>query len=610
MKGNYMSNHKTNAFTPESLSVVHSLLNNPQIGTYVNNMSRFVPQDLLTFDKYSNGKWKVLPYRCPHIRGNLVAALGECHPHPIKLPLNLSGIYHIFLGIWGYRWRAKLSSQNCYRECLVMCDMPHHTHFHYIHEVYFDTADITKQYLEFSTASSRAVGLAWIRLVPAEKNIKHTTPDLSVMVTNDCTYQQNAEEIYASLDPLKDTDVSKVILDCGLFGMRYKSDLPPHDTFIIDSHRNMLQFMHKVHQEGKDYLDYFAEYAEKIGLDYEYYLRLQEFAYTSETFKVMSPGCYETWEKSMRKILEAFDNYQCIHRDGRVTAQISYAYPQVRQYLLKKLDEFVATHKLSGFVLACHRSGPCVLYEEPVYQSYLAKTGKDIRHENELKEDVLACRADFFTEFVRGCKEVLEKANQQDGGCRTLSAFVLADRLSNLYYGFDVEKWCREKLIDSIILYPACIDFGFQNEIDTSDRPFERNRKNMGPSDRRLLTNVARIQIEVNVDNYDWGFYEYLKSQYCIKLYATAGTGFAYPRPIPFLEELRMIYSHDIDGILLWDGVSKMIDACSRPLAEYIGHKQWVLSLDSETVPSFARPILLNDLGNVAEDLFGGQIHC
>jgi len=62
-----------------------------------------------------------------------------------------------------------------------------------------------------------------------------------------------------------------------------------------------------------------------------------------------------------------------------------------------------------------------------------------------------AVRCGYLTEFVRNTRRVLDEAGAKKGRRQELSVWVYGSMAANLRFGFDVETWIKEGLIDSVI---------------------------------------------------------------------------------------------------------------------------------------------------------------
>jgi hypothetical protein len=101
-----------------------------------------------------------------------------------------------------------------------------------------------------------------------------------------------------------------------------------------------------------------------------------------------------------------------------------------------------------------------VLYEKPFCDMFKKKHGVD---PNELSEDdprIYEMRADIVSTFFKELRAKLDADAKSRGENRhvEISAMVLGDNANNLQYGVDIERLCKEKLLDVVYVYQ--FDFG------------------------------------------------------------------------------------------------------------------------------------------------------
>jgi len=158
-------------------------------------------------------------------------------------------------------------------------------------------------------------------------------------------------------------------------------------------------------------------------------------------------------------------------RAGKVYhSQLSFAFPEVREYKLAILKELLAKYDLDGFFLDWIRTGdvrdnpqndPAGVadygYEEPFLKAYRDKFGKDAETVPNGDPDWVSLRAAPQTEFLRSISKLIRSAKKQ----LPLSVMVghpwhyrgLLDKIDGNLRGLllDVTTWAREGLIDAAV---------------------------------------------------------------------------------------------------------------------------------------------------------------
>jgi hypothetical protein len=156
-----------------------------------------------------------------------------------------------------------------------------------------------------------------------------------------------------------------------------------------------------------------------------------------------------------------------VHRDGRAYhSQLSFAYPEVREYKLALVRELLENYKLDGFFLDWIRTGDVrdnpqntkggeadFGFELPLRDAYRKKTGKELRDESD--EAAFQFRAEPQTIFMRECAKLLREHK------KPIAVMVghpwhyrgEMDRIDGNLRGLllDVKTWAKEGLMDSAV---------------------------------------------------------------------------------------------------------------------------------------------------------------
>ncbi|NUQ64639.1 MAG: hypothetical protein HUU20_19415 [Pirellulales bacterium] len=156
-----------------------------------------------------------------------------------------------------------------------------------------------------------------------------------------------------------------------------------------------------------------------------------------------------------------------------VGSTICYFFPEVRKERVDILCE-LAERKTDGLLVDGVRQPPMLGYHPRMAAAYQEKTGIDPQtidaSASKAYEDWIRWRAGFFTEALRELKTRLEPIRRHTG--REIPVIVRIPSAGMFYsmaQGFDVETWCREKLLDRLELEPL-EDFGGRGSHDV--RPY------------------------------------------------------------------------------------------------------------------------------------------
>ena len=156
-------------------------------------------------------------------------------------------------------------------------------------------------------------------------------------------------------------------------------------------------------------------------------------------------------------------------KDGSDSRGLSYYFPQVRKERVDILLE-VAERGADGLVVGCDRQVPMLLYNPEMVAAYRQATGVDPRKidvsSGRPYRDWVRWRADFFTQVLRDLKAGLAA---RDRPLPVAARIPAAGLFHNLAQGLDVERWCREKLVDQLQLDPLQ---DLRGQADQDIRPY------------------------------------------------------------------------------------------------------------------------------------------
>ena len=154
-------------------------------------------------------------------------------------------------------------------------------------------------------------------------------------------------------------------------------------------------------------------------------------------------------------------------RDGTPVMRMSYAVPEVRQYILGVMREVLAYHP-DGIELIYFRGLPLILWEEPFCKQFQAKYGADAKKVPEDDPRLYELRGQIITQFMRDIRRLLDETQRAQGrkARLELSATVVHTEEDNRKYGLDVAEWVKEGLVDRIGIFPKAFHTDTRKPID------------------------------------------------------------------------------------------------------------------------------------------------
>ena len=160
------------------------------------------------------------------------------------------------------------------------------------------------------------------------------------------------------------------------------------------------------------------------------------------------------WPDARARFFEQHPEWHCLDRDGTDTHQMSYAVPEVVDYMLDRVRAS-AKNEPEGYGFFFNRDPGLVLFEPAAMQGFREQYGVDPTTLPDRDARLLDWRAEIITDFLRKTRATLDEVAAQRGcPCIKSVAVVLGDEAANRFYSYDVARWVREGLVDVLIPYP------------------------------------------------------------------------------------------------------------------------------------------------------------
>lgn len=405
-------------------------------------------------------KWRSIPYRTGNISGTMLSSLGGACPDDISFDPKLSGWYKIYVCVPTFSHTEvllKLTQDDAFYRII-----PLHTDgltFTRLEESFWRYAKLDGQSIIMSKktlnpAEPLTSVLAWLRFVPMEDREvdalmarRSDTSTKCIYATDDvhnrlyfCTDMEEPEKWDIIVQPYEDSDVEWLSLEeiTTFISGPCVSD-PDVFAFLREGDRTL--------QKARDSFDSFAILERLVRKGQAAGLKM------SLSLRMGAWGIGYPFDQCYFDLPMYLENpqWRCVMRDGVAAAAFSYAYPEVRQYLIDTLIK-MAQCGCDAVTLIAHRGIPYVLYEEPVAQKFRALYGED-PYDLPLDDPRLnAVHCQVMTDFFRQVRTALDKALPDRHVQIHLRA--LHSIYDNQYVGIDCETLAREGLVDAIISYP------------------------------------------------------------------------------------------------------------------------------------------------------------
>ncbi|MCX6993842.1 MAG: family 10 glycosylhydrolase, partial [Kiritimatiellaeota bacterium] len=187
-----------------------------------------------------------------------------------------------------------------------------------------------------------------------------------------------------------------------------------------------------------------AEHAHSMGLKFDVMFRLGMSGHL--------PPCM-----SDKSFVVLHPEFRQVMKDGTAVEKASYAFPEVREFMLGLIREATERFDADGINLCFTRGPHFLLYEQPVVEAFRAKYGEDARAVDPADPRLSAVKAGFMTDFVSQARRVLDEVGKKKGRRLELSVWVWPSN-KNVWLGktpveegLDVKAWIQNGLLDSVI---------------------------------------------------------------------------------------------------------------------------------------------------------------
>ena len=433
----------------------------------MSDMRKCEPQSALSSERRKR-HWQTIEYETDEVAGTMLSAGPGTGAPDVTYPLDLRGWYSAYVGIWGLGLapgeanmiKIRLDDDPCFtvftREKPSLLTLE---------EGFWKHADLTDQDIIIGQQNSgfpTSASLAYVRLVPlSSEEVERIrwdreNPDARRLIGANDAFSDfwrkrstTKEDILEMVEPYRNTDFKKLFWEVGnghatlvgdssskAFGEGIEDFPRIGDRFTAESFSILAS-------KGIDPLKIAIEHSHGMGLELHISERVEMFFSAPPWEEFFSTSFYSEHPE-----------LRLVDRDGTQIAGMSYAYPEVRAHYISVLKK-AASYGADGAVIIYVRGPPIILYETPVVEGFKARHGVDPRELDEKDEAWLKHRASYVTVFMREVRQAMDEVGEKPGKRLEVSAITLGRREHNLFYGFDIEAWVEQGLIDNLILYPS-----------------------------------------------------------------------------------------------------------------------------------------------------------
>ena len=395
---------------------------------YLTDFDRCQPSGALSEDA-GPARWRMLPYETDALSGVMLLAGPETGAPEVTYPLSVSGWHAVSVGVYPhYEVKSEVLIRLSGEETFSMLKArqaeasPHEPQ---VQEIFWRTVDLTDQDLvmgqiAFEVASGGGIGaveshsaqIVYVKLVPlsdaevsALKADRAQTRNRRLFAHNDAhgvhfTYRPTtAEHVRRHIERYRDTDFTRLCWEAGGGDlMQYLSKIGRNSTFDgLDDfgpqgYRKLAESWRALRDQNIDAFQVALGHTHEIGMEFHVGYRMTGFHYPPPIDYFNHGASFYKYHPELRSI----------DRDGTVTPRISYAYPEVRRFVVSLFRE-IAGYDIDGICLLYNRRPPYVEYEPPLTDGFKAEYGEDPREIDERDQRWLSLsRSDDDPVHARG----------------------------------------------------------------------------------------------------------------------------------------------------------------------------------------------------------------
>ena len=552
----------------------------------------------------SPDRWETYEYETKEVSGSFVYAADTCLPPPLTVDPELKGWHRIYVCMsdCGGSFSSDISlrlSGDMFSRSVRAGSMGRYVIWsltEMLEESLWKCADMTGQTVEISKTDAgkpSKANLFWLRFEPmTDEEVKAhlSRRSLRTMLAHyDGDFHhldaaEKPEDYCRQLDALADSDV-------GIISQEIMNDLvdyssPAYDSFYPrDSFtKTRAAYFRRLSENRAEIYAKETEFVRRRGMKL---LAAQRMALSDFTYPYSNPFFSVPFVKRHPEML-------CAARDGRTVGFMSYAYPEVREFITGTIIDALR-YGFDGAELLFTR-GVCLMFEAPVIEAYRKKYpgGPDYRRLPASDPRLYGIRCDIMTGFFSELRAALDGFASENGRERPLiyvTGYYSAD--DSRQNGLDFERLAAAGLVDGIVqsnmtVYETAGDTAAPDGLIDIGKYAEKAetgfviRRDHGNDPDRISKEVVR--------------YREIADRYGVALYSELQWESSVP-PEEYVKAARKIYAAGGMNIALWDAVPSRVQCLSEWNAvSRLGSRE-AAELASDEASAYQTPVKLLSVG-------------
>ena len=441
----------------------------------ISDMGRCLPAEALAGEQQKH-HWHLIPYETEGFGGRILGANSVAEAPDVTLPLGVTGWHAVYVGLWNphygydgdFRAKLKLTDDPCFQpihDAEPPLEWPGRVEFL---EAFFKYADLTRQDLVIRSQAKGSriypfhAHIGYVKLVPlsaeeveviqAGRKRSDTRKMYSFKDGNGLFYlgPTTREDLLEEVEQYRYSDFKAVLYTASSgdvtshpskFGLPWLAKV--HETAIPASRVTLRDSVHTLLDKGIVPLQVLGEHVRDMGVEFHASFRM---AILGE----IAPSV--VWNAGHGLVRE-HPELRMVHMDGTPMEKASYAYPEVRQFMLSLIREVIETYEVDGVNLGFIRGPHFAGYEDIVVRDFEKQYGIDPRTIDENDIRAQRHRASYVTTLVREARALTDEVGRKKGRKIELSAEgYMGQAEFNLFFGLDVMTWTNEGLMDNMFL--------------------------------------------------------------------------------------------------------------------------------------------------------------
>ena len=433
---------------------------------HITDMGRCTPTSAISSTAKKH-RWLLLNYEAEGFAGTMLAAEELTDAPEVTLPLGVTGWHEIRVGFWNPNLhyvrqtviKLKLTGDACFRTIRHKPKKVCWTGMS-LHEVAWAEADLTGRDLIIAQRTQgrpAPAHVAYVKLVPlSAEQVEEVLRDRArtdtrkVVSLNDgvsfldgeaCT---TAAQLLEQVELYRYSDVGTVFWAVNYGELtNYPSEVGTPvartgEDALTPGEKNEMESLHTLISNGIVPFEAAGKAVHEMGLEFHAQFRLAIL--TGDFMTGSFPAGFSAEHPEFRML----------DPDGTPLPKLSYAFPEVRQFMLTLMRE-IGAFDIDGVDLCFIRGPLFVGYEAPVVADFEKQYGQDPREMDQTDPRWLAHKAGYVTQFVREARQVVDEIAAARARPVKLSAMSYGSESLNMYFGLDVRSWLKEDLLDFII---------------------------------------------------------------------------------------------------------------------------------------------------------------